>query len=692
MSAQKILITSALPYANGPIHFGHIAGAYLPADCYARFQRLKKNDVLFICGSDEYGIAIALSSELAGRSPKDHVDIFHALNKLLFEKLEISFDHYSRTTWPGHIETTYQYFNDLLAKGFIEEKETEQLYSIKDDKFLADRYVVGTCPKCGYEDARGDECTRCAASYEATDLKNPRSKLTGSPLTLKKTTHWFLKLDLFKEQLNAWIGSKGWKPNVINFIKSYIQDLRPRAITRDTYWGIPVPLPQGKNKVLYVWFDAPIGYISATKEWAQLRGSQDSWKDYWLNPATKLVQFVGKDNIPFHAVIFPAMTMGQTVPYKLVDELPANEFYNLEGRQFSKSDGWYIDLQDFLQNFSADQIRYTIASNAPETSDSEFTWRDFELKCNTDLVGKFGNFVHRTCVFLQNNLNGTIPERGPVAERDAEFMQTMKNLIAQIEQSYDTFKLRKAAQHIMELAQAGNVYFDVKHPWKDAKGEETRPSMQTTLSLCLECAKLLAIAACPIIPEACQKIWNLLGNTTPLKDCSWNDEVARQLPVGSKLLTPSPIFRKIESEEIEREIQKLQGTFEKIKSMQENKPKDVSSKQMPVQDVKNQVSIEDVRKLDLRVVKIVSAKSIPKSKKLLELEVNDGMAIRTIVSGIGHRFKSEDLVGKNVVIVANLAPATLMGVQSQGMILVGEEGEMMQLLECSDLTPGSSIT
>ncbi len=403
---QKILITSALPYANGPLHFGHIAGAYLPADCYARFERLKKNDVLYICGSDEYGVAITLSADLAGRTPKEHVDIFHKINKDFFDQLQISFDHYSRTTWEGHVEPTHQFFNDLLENGYIEPRITDQLFSEKDDKFLADRYVVGGCPRCGYENARGDECPNCGASYDAIELKNPRSKLTQAPLVLKKTKHWFLLLDKFKERLNHWVDSKSWKPNVVNFIKGYIEHLHARSITRDSTWGVPVPLPEAEGKVLYVWFDAPIGYISATKEWALLTGRPDRWKDYWLDQQTKLVNFIGKDNIPFHASIFPAMIMGQNQPYKLVDELPANEFYKLEGKQFSKSDGWSIDLEDFFKKFTTDQIRYAIAANAPETSDSEFTWRDFQLRCNTELLGQVWQPCQSCACFFTNTCTG----------------------------------------------------------------------------------------------------------------------------------------------------------------------------------------------------------------------------------------------------------------------------------------------
>src|SRR5579872_6152424 len=418
MEKERVLITSALPYANGPLHFGHIAGAYLPGDCYARFQRLQGKEVLYICGSDEHGVAITLSAETAGRTPQEHVDHYHGVLQQFFQQLHFSSDHYSRTTWKGHRVTTQEFFNDLLKNGYIEEKITDQLYSENDQKFLADRYVVGTCPKCKFEEARGDECQRCGASYEATDLIHPRSKITGAPLVLKKTNHWFLRFDLFKDQLKEWLTTKKWKSNVLNFAQSYVDELRPRAITRDSNWGIPVPLDSAQGKVFYVWFDAPIGYISATREWAEKKGTPEAWKEWWCAPKTKLVQFIGKDNIPFHAVFFPAMIMGQNQPYKLVDELPANEFYNLEGRQFSKSEGWYIDLDSFFQKFTADQIRYAIAANAPESQDAEFTWKDFQMRCNAELLGKYGNLAHRTLVFAAAQCEAAVPPIGKLEADD----------------------------------------------------------------------------------------------------------------------------------------------------------------------------------------------------------------------------------------------------------------------------------
>lgn len=682
---QKILITSALPYANGPLHFGHIAGAYLPADCYARFQRLMKRDVLYICGSDEYGIAITLSADLAGRTPKEHVDIFHRINRDFFDKLNISFDHYSRTTWEGHVEPTHQFFQDLMANGYIEARITDQLYSEADHKFLADRYVVGTCPRCGFENARGDECPRCGASYEATELKNPRSKLTQAPLILRPTKHWFLLLDRFKERLNTWIETKKWKPNVINFIKDYIDHLHARAITRDMTWGIPLPLPDTEGKVLYVWFDAPIGYISATKEWAQHLQQPERWKDYWMDPQTKLVQFIGKDNIPFHASIFPAMVMGQNQPYKLVDELPANEFLNLEGRQFSKSDGWYIDLEDFFKRYTADQIRYTIAANAPETSDSEFTWKDFQLRCNTELLGKYGNLVNRVLVFIQNQCAGKTPGYSNLESIDQEFLQKIQHIVDQAAESYEQFKLRRACQLIMELAQLGNVYFDSKRPWQDAKQEETRERMKTTLGCCLECLKALALISFPIIPATAQRVWQLLGYSGALEEKGWQAIQTAKVPEGQLLAPPAILFQKIEDAQIEEEIQKLHQLSHIVAKSAPVSKEDLTP-------LKPQITIEDVRKLDLRVGVVRQAEHIPKSKKLLRLQVDIGIEQRTIVAGIGGNYQPEELIGRSVIVVANLQPAALMGVQSEGMLLAAKQKNQLELIAVIESSPGAEVS
>ncbi len=679
--AKKILITSALPYANGPLHFGHIAGSYLPGDCYARFQRLKKRDVLYVCGSDEYGIAIMLSAELAGRTPQEHVDIFHKVNQELFRKMNFSFDHYSRTTWKGHKKPVQQVFLDLLANGYIEKRETLQLYSEVEKRFLADRYVEGTCPQCGYAFARGDECQSCGASYEATDLKNPRSKLSKAPLELKPTTHWFLLLDKFKEQLTAWIAGKQWKSNVLNFAKNYIQELRPRAITRDSQWGVPLPLPDTEGKVLYVWFDAPVGYISASMEWAELRGDPELWKKYWLDSDTKLVNFMGKDNIPFHAITFPAMLMGQNTPYKLVDEIPANEFYKLEGRQFSKSDGWYIDLERFFQRYAVDQIRYAIAASAPEFADAEFSWREFQMRCNTDLLGKYGNLVNRVLVFARMHCQQKVPLSGSLEEEDRQFLSRCGELMDQAAANYEGFRLRAASQTMMELAQLGNIYFDRKRPWQDVKSEETRTRMETTIACCLRCLKNLAMISFPMIPETAEKVWQFLGYEISLPLKGWDLAMEEEIPVGQKLRDPEILFKRVEDVEIEKEIEQLHKMAEVLPKVES-----------PLPPLKPLVGIEDVQKLDLRVGLILEAQAVPKSKKLLQLKVDIGLETRTIVSGISQYYTPEALVGKRVVIVANLKPATLMGVESKGMVLAGSLDAALELPVVQQLLPGSCVT
>lgn len=667
---EKILITSALPYANGPLHFGHIAGAYLPGDCYARYQRLKGNDVLYICGSDEHGVAITLSADIAGRTPKEHVDIYHEINKNLFHKLEFSFDFYGRTTCLSHIATTQEFFYSLQKKGLIEERTENHLFSEKENRFLADRYVVGTCPKCGFEEARGDECQRCASSYEAIDLKNPRSKISNTALILKPSTHLYLLFDQFKSQLAQWIEQKKWKENVVNFAKQYIDHLKPRAITRDSDWGIPVP--GYPNKVFYVWFDAPIGYISITKEWAENKGKPERWKDYWFDSECKLVHFIGKDNIPFHTVFFPAMLMGQDLPYKLPDEVPANEFFLLEGRQFSKSDGWYIDLEEFFQKYTADQARYAIAANAPETSDTEFSWKDFQMRCNVELLGKFGNFIHRTLTFAWQHCEGKMPSIGTKDDTDLAFIKNRDHLVIVAEQCFEQFHLRRACQTLMELATLGNTYFDAKKPWKLAKDPNKRDELETAIALSIECIQCLAIIAYPIIPASAQKIWNMLGFIETLSCSTF-------LPAGQKLKEPEILFRKIEDAEIAEQIEKLGKKVTQI----------VEKNVVPV---KSAVGLEQFDGLDLRVAQIVEAVKVPKAKKLLKLTVDLGFEKRTVVSGIALHYEPETLIGRKVILIANLKPATIMGIESQGMILAAGGDGKLELPQIQEMAPGSIVS
>lgn len=676
---EKILITSALPYANGPLHFGHIAGAYLPGDCFARFKRLEHSDVLYLCGSDEYGIAITLSADLAKRTPKEQVDLFHNVIKDLFGKLEFSFDHYSRTTWEGHGATVQAFFLDLLKNGHIEEKVTKQLYSEKENRFLADRYVQGTCPKCGFAQARGDECQSCGASYEATDLINPVSKMTGSALILKDTKHWFLRFDHFKDDLLKWIEAKNWKPNVANFALSYIKDLKERAITRDSTWGIPVPLEGAQGKVLYVWFDAPIGYISAAKDWALTQKDPDLWKKYWLDEKTRYVQFIGKDNIPFHSVFFPAMVMGQDTPYKLVDDLPANEFYNLEGKQFSKSDGWTIDLDMFFTHFTADQIRYVIASNAPETGDSEFTWKDFQNRSNSELLGKYGNFVNRVLVFVYERMGGKIPSCKDLQEEDLLFLEKGKKIVNECKEAYNSFQLRKASQLVMELAQSGNVYFDSKKPWKLIKEEKELQNLQNTLHCCMECIKWLALISCPIMPKTAEAIRVLLGFTDSLQQMGWGAIVQKDLVENTPLPQPHILFTKVEEDIIQKQIQELH--------------KMTQAKERIIPPVKAEISIEDVQKLDLRIGEILQVERVPKSKKLLKLLVDIGLEKRQVVAGIGEGVEDiNSLLGKKIILVANLKPALLMGVESQGMVLACKHLKGLELPSFSVSSSGDIVS
>lgn len=677
-SQKKYLITAALPYANGMLHFGHIAGSYLPADCYARYRRMNQDDVLFICGSDEYGIAVSISAEQAGRTPKEQVDHFHKINRELFEKLNISFDYYGRTTTDTHAETTKEFFFSLLNNGHVEEKYTEQLFSEKDQKFLADRYVEGGCPKCKFENARGDECPKCGASFEALDLINPRSKLTKAPLTRKKTKHWFLRFDHFKDQLSHFLEEKDWKPNVYQFAKHYVEELRERAITRDTPWGIHVPLKDAEGKVFYVWFDAPIGYISISKEWAKHQGDEELWKDFWLNPDTVLVQFLGKDNIPFHAVFFPAMIMGQDIPYKLVDHLPANEFYNLEGKQFSKSSGWTIDLDRFLNNFSADSIRYVIASNAPENGDSEFSWKDYQQRVNSDLVGKFGNLVNRVLTFIVTKMHSPDLKFERLDELDHDFIENVDRLSFEILDSFAEFRVRKACSLIMEIASLGNAYFDAKKPWALFKDPAQKVELDKVMALCLYVLKVLALVSYPVIPTVAKQLWSMLGFEENLETVDIKKELKIVSFNSTELKEPKILFKKIEDDVITQEESILKDTTEK--------------KTVQYEPLKAACTIDQVDLIDLRVGKILEVEKVEKSKKLLKLKVDLGFEIRTIVSGIALDVPDhQSLIGKKVIVVANLQPAKLMGIESQGMLLAGSLGTAFEIPHLLSLEPGSRI-
>ncbi|ANH78907.1 methionine--tRNA ligase [Candidatus Chlamydia sanziniae] len=548
----RVLITSALPYANGPLHFGHITGAYLPADAYARFRRLLGDEVLYICGSDEYGIAITLNADRMDLEYQEYVDIYHKLHKDTFDKLHFSFDFFSRTTNPFHQDIVQDFYNQLLKRGLIEKRLTEQLYSEEENRFLADRYVEGTCPRCSFNKARGDECQRCGADYEAIDLIHPRSKVSGVPLILKQTEHSYFLLDNMKEQLRTFIADCYLSDHVRKFVVDYIEKVKPRAITRDLSWGIPVP--DFPDKVFYVWFDAPLGYISATMEWAASQGNTEVWKRFWLDPEVDYVQFIGKDNLPFHAVIFPAMEMGQSLPYKRVNAIVSSEFYLFEGRQFSKSDGNYIDMQAFLATYSVDKLRYVLAATAPETSDSEFTFEDFKIRCNSELVGKLGNFINRVLAFAEkNNYTQLLYNPDLFDDCDRSFLKDIGNLIQEVYECYNRYSLRKVTSKIMELAALGNVYFNHQAPWRLLK-TGARKRIEAILFCACYCQKLLALISYPIIPESALAIWKMLApkslenrsvDITYARDL-WNSDFLNPINEEFKLQSPWLLFTTVD--------------------------------------------------------------------------------------------------------------------------------------------------
>lgn len=558
---KKILITAALPYANGCIHFGHLSGAYLPADCYARFQRLKKHSVLFISGSDEYGTAIVHSAELAKRSSKEQADKYHRKNEKLLQRMSISFDHYFRTTSKYHAPIVQSFFLNLMKNGYIEKKETMQLYSDVEQRFLADNYVIGVCPHCGFSEARGDSCPKCGGTYDVSELIGPKSKITGSFLSLQKTIHWFLKCDAFKDKLLSWLHDRDWRANIKHFAIPYVHKLQSRAITRDLTWGVPIPLPNTEGKVLYVWFDAPIGYISGTQEYFAFQGNPDGWKDFWLDPDTEYIQFMGKDNIIFHAIIFPSMIMGQDVQYKLVDRMIAYEFLNLEGKKFSKSSHWYVDLSEFLDRYSADVVRYVLLANLPESHDSEFSFKDFQTRVNKELVGKLGNFVYRTISFIYSRMGEKIPEKVSLGESDVQFLNEMQNLMKSIEMAYQSVQLRKVIQLIMEMAHLANEYFDRKKPWVLYQNSQDRESLMAVLQTCLQAIQWMAIACFPIMPNTASAMWMQIVLPSDILNLGWDEAQKVSLSFGKELPVPCRLFEKIEDEMIEEDILQLKKSL-----------------------------------------------------------------------------------------------------------------------------------
>jgi methionyl-tRNA synthetase len=668
---KRYTVTTALPYTNGPIHIGHLAGVYVPADIYVRYLRLTGNDVAFIGGSDEHGVPITIKAKNEGVSPQDIVDKYHTIIKKSFEDFGITYDNYSRTSAKIHHDTASGFFTTLNNKGEFIEETSEQLYDEKANQFLADRFVTGTCPKCGNEEAYGDQCEKCGSSLNATDLINPKSALTGNVPTLKETKHWFLPLDKHEAFLKDWIlegHKKDWKPNVYGQVKSWIDDgLRPRAVTRDLDWGIPVPAAGGEGKVLYVWFDAPIGYISSTKEWAAREGKD--WELYWKDKDTKLVHFIGKDNIVFHCIIFPAMLKAEG-SYILPENVPANEFLNLEGNKLSTSKNWAVWLPEYLEEFpnQQDVLRYVLTANAPETKDNDFTWKDFQARNNNELVAIFGNFINRVVVLTNKYYEGVVPEPSEFLQEDEETLAAVKAYPDVIASSIERYRFREAGQELMNLARLGNKYLADAEPWKVIKVDEVRT--KTIMYVALQIASALATLSEPFLPFTSEKLKRMLCHSALDSESTWNNLSSKKtlLPAGHQIGEAELLFSKIEDETVQFQLDKLEAS---------KKANEAANKKVEPQ--KDTITFDDFTKLDLRVGTILEAEKMPKAKKLLVLKVDTGIDVRTIVSGISESFTAEEVVGKRVTVLVNLAPRALRGVESQGMILMteNEEGKLV---------------
>ena len=661
---KRYTITAALPYTNGPVHIGHLAGVYIPADIYARFQRMQSKDVAFVCGSDEHGVPITLKAKKEGITPQQVVDKYNGIIKQSFEDFGISFDNYSRTTSKIHHDTASAFFKKLHSEGKFIEQVTKQLYDADANQFLADRFVVGTCPKCGNKESYGDQCESCGTSHNATDLIHPKSAITGAVPSLKETKHWFLPLDKYEPFLKDWIleeHKKDWKTNVYGQCKSWIDDgLRPRAVTRDLDWGIPVPTPDAEGKVLYVWFDAPIGYISATKQWAA-RENKD-WEPYWKDKDTKLLHFIGKDNIVFHCIIFPSMLKAEG-SYILPTNVPANEFLNLEGNKISTSKNWAVWLHEYLEDFPGQQdvLRYVLTSNAPETKDNDFTWADFQARNNNELVAIFGNFINRVTVLTHKYYDGVTPGEGTLSQIDMQTLETVRAYPAVIESSIERFRFREAQQELMNVARLGNKYLADQEPWKTIKTDEQRT--KTVMFVSLQIASALAILSEPFLPHTSKKLKKMLhiNSRETQNGLQWSDVVTKQtlLAPGHTINPNELLFSKIEQTQIQAQMDKLAAS--KLANEIANK---VTTPQ------KDTCTFEDFTKLDMRVGTIIAAEKMPKAKKLLVLKVDTGLDVRTIVSGIAESFTPQEIIGKRVTVLVNLAPRALRGVESQGMILM----------------------
>ena len=674
---KRYTVTAALPYANGPVHIGHLAGVYLPADIYSRYLRSVGHDVKFICGSDEHGVPITIRAQKEGITPQQVVDKYHALIRDSFRDFNVSFDVYSRTSSKTHAEVSSGFFKKLYADGKFIEQTTQQYYDEQAQQFLADRYIVGTCPNCGNDNAYGDQCERCGTSLSPDELISPRSMLSGAQPVLRDTRHWFLPLDQYEPWLREWIveGHKAdWKTNVYGQCKSWIdQGLHPRAVTRDLDWGVPVPVPGAEGKVLYVWFDAPIGYISATKE-----AFPDEWETYWKDSSTKLVHFIGKDNIVFHCIIFPTMLKAHG-EYILPDNVPANEFLNLEGDKISTSRNWAVWLHEYLQDFpgQADVLRYVLCANAPETKDNDFTWKDFQSRNNNELVATLGNFVNRAAVLTHKFFEGKVPERGELTEIDSEALNQLTEFPAKVGELIENYRFRDALAEVLNLARVGNKYLADTQPWHLIKTDTVRTG--TVLNVSLQITAALAPLLEPFLPESAQKLATMLN----LKLGNWASATqSNLLEAGHVLREPSLLFAKIEDATVEIQVQKLLAT------KQANQVANT-----PVMVAKENISFDDFAKMDLRVGTIITAEKVAKTKKLLKLTVDTGIDQRTIVSGIAEHFTPEELIGQQVQVLLNLAPRELKGIMSEGMLLMAEnaDGSLALMQPGKAVRNGSSV-
>ena len=665
---KRYTITAALPYTNGPIHIGHLAGVYVPSDIYARYLRLQGKDVAFMCGSDEHGVAISMKARKEGVSPQEIIDKYDGIIRKSFVDFGISFDNYSRTSAKIHHDTAQEFFRKLYDKGDFIEEETQQLYDEKAQQFLADRFVIGTCPKCGNTESYGDQCENCGSTWNATDLINPKSTITGEIPVLKSTKHWFLPLDRYQDFLQKWIlvdHAKDWKVNVLGQVKSWLDDgLKPRAVTRDLDWGIDVPVEGATGKKLYVWFDAPIGYISATKEWAEREGK--NWEDYWKDSQTKLVHFIGKDNIVFHCIIFPAMLKAEG-NYILPENVPANEFLNLEGNKLSTSKNWAVWLHEYLQDFpdKQDVLRYALTANAPETKDNDFTWKDFQARNNNELAAVFGNFINRVVVLTHKYYNGIVPAPNEFTEVDDQTLAELKAYPAVISSSIERYRFREAQVEMMNVARLGNKYLADEEPWKMVKENPER--VKTQMYVALQIAAALTTLCEPFLPFTNKK----LVQTLHCNVSSWNDisEGKELLPTNHEIGTSEILFPQIEDEEIQKQIDKLEAT-KKL-----NTDEIATAKNNTIMPQKETTTFDDFSKIDLRIGTIIEAEKMPKADKLLVLKVDTGIDVRTIVSGIAEHFTPEEVVGKRVTVLVNLAPRALRGVESQGMLLLTNDAD-----------------